>query len=263
MKIKTIQTGFTLVSTAVPDRSTRKNPIAYTGILQGQKSRIKVPVKCFYVEVSGHKILIDAGWSKQVVDNPRKHLGLGLYFASKPLMQLEEAAINQLDDIILDGIYMTHLDCDHVSGLHDFKNVSIWTSEAEKEIANKNHIRYGRLAEGIEISTLNFIEDNDAIFGYSCDVFGDGSFIAYITPTHSIGSIIYKVIEQNSYALIVGDNGYSEDSWEKDLLPGPLYNVENMHKSLNWINKCSKDPQCVGVFCAHDPIMKNYKSIKK
>lgn len=251
MKIEPIQTGYTLVSSAVPDRSTHKWGKAYTRLFQSKKSRIRVPVKCFYVSVGRHRLLIDAGWSEKVSIEPKKHLGFGLFFASEPVMGPEEAARNQLKDRPIDAIYMTHLDCDHISGLHDFPGIPVYAAEDEIKEAGRNMIRYGKLLQGLQISTISFEEDPDAPFGLSSDLFSDGSVIAYLTPTHSKGSVIYKVSEEKRYALIVGDNGYKTESWENGILPGPLYNAENMKKCLDWIKGKSKEEQCTGVYCAH------------
>lgn len=61
MNIQTVRTGWTLVSSAVPDRSTHRFGLAYTGLFQRRSKRIKVPVKCFYVQVAGHSLLVDTG----------------------------------------------------------------------------------------------------------------------------------------------------------------------------------------------------------
>lgn len=254
MEIETIRTGWTLVSSAVPDRSTHRFPLAYTGLFQRRSKRIKVPVKCFSVAVGGHRLLIDTGWSLQVTEHPLRHLGFGLWFASEPVMEPEEAAVRQLKGRPIDAILMTHLDCDHVSGLHDFPTYTAYTSAAELEYSRKNKIRYGNLAKGRAYKLIDFAEDAAAPFDLSADLFGDGSVTALLTPTHSAGSIIYKITEGNAFALVVGDNGYSQDSWEKGLLPGPLYNAENMRKCLAWIKAQAADDRCVGIYCAHDPI---------
>ena len=87
--------------------------------------------------------------------------------------------------------------------------------------------------------------------GKSSDIFEDGSVIAYLTPTHSAGSVIYKIVEGKKYYLVVGDNGYMKESWEKGIIPGPLYDADNMRKCLAWIRERSKEPECLGIFCAH------------
>ncbi len=263
MKIETIQTGYTKVSPAVPDRSTSRSPIAYTGIFQKRKDRITVPVKCFYVEVKEHRFLIDSGWSQQVVNQPVKHLGMGLYFASEPLMKEEEAAVKCLEGKPIDRILMTHLDCDHISGVHDFSDIPVYASQEELDFAGKKKIRYGKLLDGISFVPIHFEKDESAPFEKACDIYGDGSVIAYLTPTHSAGSIIYKIVDETGYALVVGDNGYQENSWKEGRLPGPLYHAENMRKCLGWIKQCSEDEKCRGIFCAHDPILRAYIPIRQ
>jgi N-acyl homoserine lactone hydrolase len=257
MKIETIQTGWTLVSSSVPDRSSHKWKKAYTGLFQSKKNRIKVPVKCFYVTVKDHVFLIDAGWSEQVVEHPINHLGFGLNFASEPVMVREEAAKNQLKGKKIDLIMMTHLDCDHISGIHDFPNMKVICSKEEYKYATKNRIRYGKLLNGLNFECIDFKEDENAIFGKSSDIFGDGSVIAYLTPTHSAGSVIYKIREDKNYYLVVGDNGYMKESWENGVLPGPMYDENNMRKCLAWINDISKDPKCLGILCAHERTLEN------
>lgn len=60
--------------------------------------------------------------------------------------------------------------------------------------------------------------------------------------------------KEGRFALLVGDDGHSRDSWEKDLLPGPLYDADNMRKRLAWVRRQAADNRCVGVYCAHDPV---------
>lgn len=137
MKIYTLQTGSTLVSSAVPDRSSHRWTYAYTGLFQWRKKRICVPVKAFLVENQGHRVLIDTGWSEACVDHPLSHLGFGLWFASEPVLKREEAIPYQLQKLSLkpsdiDAIVLTHLDCDHVSGLRPLKEAKhIYCSKEE------------------------------------------------------------------------------------------------------------------------------------
>ena len=218
MQIQTVQTGWTLVSSGVPDRDSHRWRKAYTGLFQRRSKRMKVPVKCFYVCVGEHHFLIDAGWSLEVISHP-----------------------------------VTHLDCDHVSGLKDFEKVPVYVSEEELAFSRKKRLRYGNIAKGYEFRFLHFVDDKDAPFGQSADVFGDGSVTAYLTPTHSAGSIIYRISDGGRFALVVGDNGYKDDSWVKGILPGPLFSEDNMRQCLSWIKEQSADDRCLGVLCAHNP----------
>lgn len=253
MTIRTIQTGWTLVSSGVPDRSSHRWKKAYTGLFQRRSKRIKVPVKCFYVKVNGHSVLIDVGWSREVVEHGLRHLGFGLWFASEPVMDAGEETMAQLRGERIDAVMMTHLDCDHVSGFRDISGVPIYTSREEVAFSRKRKLRYGKLARGYDYQYLDFVADSEAPFGQSYDVFSDGSITAYLTPTHSAGSVIYRVADSDGFALVVGDNGYMQASWQQGILPGPLYNAANMRRCLSWIKEQEQSPACLGILCAHDP----------
>lgn len=44
-----------------------------------------------------------------------------------------------------------------------------------------------------------------------------------------------------------------DKSWEENVLPGPLYNAENMKKCLYWIKEMSTSENCLDILCAHNP----------
>lgn len=258
--IHVIQTGYTLVSPAVPDRASRKSKIAYTGLFQSRQQRIKVPVKAFLVEVSGHRILIDTGWSSECATHPVKHLGFRLWFASEPVMRADEAVYHQLAAMGLkpsdiDAILMTHLDSDHASGLISLKDArSIYTTAQELNEKNLKDVRYNtNFWKGIDFSFYDMKPDADAPFGQSADLFGDGSVVAYFTPSHSAGSVAVIVSDNGRFTVFTGDNGYNRHSWEDIALPGPMYDAENMEKALMWVQALSRKENCAGIYAAHDP----------
>lgn len=265
-EIVPLPTGGTLVPPAVPNRSSRINPLAYTGLFESRKDRIEVPVKAFLVFASGHTVLVDTGWSKAVCTDAKGHLGFGLWFASEPVMKEEEAAISRLKKMglspsDLDAVILTHMDSDHTSGLQDIKGArAFYATKEEIEAAGKPNPRYNKkFWKDIEIQPLNMEKDVQAPFGLSCDLFGDGSIVVYETPGHTAGSCVVKVTDEKSgkYVLITGDDGYNKNSWEKLNLPGPMADKEQMLKALKWVAAQRKSPDCVGVYAAHDPDMSN------
>lgn len=260
MNIHVLQTGSTLVSSAVPDRSTHKWPYAYTDLFQSRKKRISVPVKTFLVETSGHLVLIDTGWSEECITHPIRHLGFGLWFASEPVLKKEETVPARLSKLglkpeELDAVILTHLDCDHASGLIPVKNAKhIFCSKEEWEHAHTRDVRYNpKFWEDVPVETLNMEEDPGAPFGKSCDVFMDGSFKAVLTPGHSEGSIAILAKGKTGFAAFIGDDSYNRHSWEDLKLPGPVFNKEDMKKTLQWVQKLNRDPECIGIYAAHDP----------
>lgn len=261
MNIAVLQTGSTLVSSAVPDRSSHRWPYAYTGLFQRRGGRISVPVKAFLVESGGHRVLVDTGWSAECAAHPIRHLGLSLWFASEPVLSPDEAVPARLARMglrpeDLDAVVLTHLDCDHASGLVPLKSARrILCSEEEwRHAGRRRDVRYRpSLWEGVDVRTLAMEDDPGAPFGRSCDLFGDGSFRAVLTPGHSEGSVAVLARGRTGYAAFVGDDSYSRRSWEEQLLPGPVYDERAMRRTLAWVREVSRDPGCLGVYAAHDP----------
>ena len=79
------------------------------------------------------------------------------------------------------------------------------------------------------------------------------SLAAQIDLHSHAGSVIYRVADSDGFALVVGDNGYMQASWQQGILPGPLYNAANMRRCLSWIKEQEQSPACLGILCAHDP----------
>lgn len=259
-RVLAIQTGSTLVSPAVPNAKARRNPIAYTMLFQRRKNRIEIPVKCFLLQVLGHTVLIDTGWSVQDAKHALKHLGFGLWFASEPVLTEDEAVVPQLanygiDLEEVDAVVMTHLDCDHAGGLDAIAGRKhVLVSADELAYIAEDKMRYNtHLWDGVEFDTIDFKEDINAPFGLSADLFGDGSVMAYAIPGHSKGSVVYIGRENERYVALVGDTGYNQKSWTELKMPGVVYDKENLMIGLEWVRTMLADKNCAGVFCAHDP----------
>lgn len=258
-EIITLQTGYTLVSPATPNASAVPFPFAYTGLFQKRSNRIKVPVKAFLAKVNGRKILVDTGWSRECEKHPIKHLGFGMYFASEPVMTENEAVINRLREMDikpsdLDAVIFTHLDGDHTSGIVDLTGAKhFYTTRREIEYASKNKIRYKNFWKNIKLEALNMVDDQSAPFGKSCDLFGDGTVVIYLTIGHSAGSVAIKINDNGKFVVLAGDNGYCRASWEQLVLPGITYDKPSMLKSLSFIKLLSEKEECVAVLAAHDP----------
>lgn len=257
-----IQTGSTLVSPAVPNRASRRLPFAYTGLFQRQSNRIEVPVKAFLVEVGGHRILVDTGWSEQCATHPLRHMGFSLWFASEPVVAAGEGMGPQLKRLgltpqQLDAVVLTHMDCDHASGLVDLAGAPrVFASAEELAAAEKHDVRY-RLSfgSGFSIEPVAFSPTDDAPFGKACDLFGDGTIRLVFTPGHTAGSLV--VVARNPasgrFVLLAGDTGYNAASWDELRLPGPLVDADEMHRGLAWVRDMRAHEDCVAALAAHDP----------
>lgn len=261
LSLEVLGCGEVGVDEAVPNRSVSKNPLAFIGFCRSKKKHhIVIPVKCFLItHPSGAKILVDTGWDSQVRQHPIKTITYPMWVASKPILSIGEAVDEQLQarsikPSDLAYVILTHMDIDHDSGLPLVKEVPhILISPEEKKALRSGDLRYVKKPyEGIALETIRWT-GNYGPFQKSWDVFNDGSVIVFLTPGHSGGSLSIKIEKEGQFALVVGDSGYNEASWDHLYLPGPVSSKEDLKKTLSWIAGMRKSPCCRGVFCAHDP----------
>lgn len=263
IKVHILHCGEVGVDPAVPFRDVSKNPIAYTGVGRNKKLRIWLPVSAYLIEHPKGKILIDTGWHKEVRVSPIKHMSPLLYMASKPRLPEGKAIDEQLLDMgietkDLDYVFMTHMDCDHASGIKLVKNAKkIMISEEELSTIRKGNIRYGnRFWKDINIESFQMKDSEYGPFKRAYDVFGDEKVLLIDAKGHTMGNIVVMVKNNNEFVLLTGDCGYEKDSWENLRIPGPLYNKEDMLKSLKWIQVMAHKDNRKGVFATHDSNVK-------
>lgn len=219
-------------------------------------------MKCFLITHGTDTVLIDTGWDSAVREHPIKTITYPMWVASKPLLNAGEAVDEQLKNLgitpsSLTYVLLTHMDIDHDSGLRLVKEAPrILLSPEEKKALRSGDLRYVKKPyKDINLETIKWTGSYGP-YGKSWDVFGDGEVIVFITPGHTQGSVCVKLERNGKFTLVVGDSGYNEDSWIKGNLPGPVWNKDQMKKTLAWLNEQRQEPNCLGVYCAHDPSKK-------
>lgn len=260
LSLQILQTGSVGVDQAVPNRFVSKNPLAFIGLFRSQKTQIVIPVKCFLItHPSGKKILVDTGWDSEVRNHPIRAITYPMWVASKPILPATQAIDEQLAALLLapkdlEAVIMTHMDIDHDSGLRLVKEAPhIYLSPEEKQALHSGDLRYVRKPyRGIRLTPIVW-NGTYGPFHKSWDIFGDQSVIVFLSAGHSKGSLSLKIEKDGKFALVVGDSGYNEDSWEKLNLPGPITSKKDLLITLKWIQSMRLSPRCVGVYCAHDP----------
>lgn len=264
IKIHILHCGEVGVDPAVPDRNISKNPLAFTGLFRSPKRRIWLPVRAYFIQTAKGNVLVDTSWNSGVRLHPVRTCTPFLYFASKPRLPAGEAVDEQLEKLgvrtsDIDYVILTHMDVDHANGLPLVKDARhIMASREEIEESATADVRYNTWQwRNIVVQPIPF--SSETVQGMSSrtfDVFGDGSVRVLFTPGHSKGSVCVLVSSRNddSFVLIAGDTGYSTDSWNKGLLPGPVYDKAQMRASLAWVKEMSMKNSCRGVFACHDPL---------
>ena len=148
LKIHVLHCGTVVVDDSLPFSNNSRSPIGYTGLFRSRKHQVALPVSAYLIEHPKGLILIDTGWHTDVRNHMFKYLGPILYMVNKAYLPAGEAIDEQLTSLgyhpsDIDYLILTHLDCDHASGLKLVKEAKhILVSRDEDEGAKNNQIRY-------------------------------------------------------------------------------------------------------------------------
>ncbi len=189
------------------------------------------PIEVFFHAVRHPELgtfIVDTGIERALRDTPDRAAIRGLVAS---VMHIERMrAKTPLGDWLqgekLEGVFLTHLHPDHVSGMPDVpRGTAIYAGPGEsRERALRNLVlqrTMNRLLEGqAPLSELQFRPDPDGRFSGVIDVFGDGSFWAIHVPGHTPGSVAYIARTANGPVLLVGDTSHTAWGWLNGVEPG-------------------------------------------
>jgi glyoxylase-like metal-dependent hydrolase (beta-lactamase superfamily II) len=174
--------------------------------------------------------LVDTGVERALRDAPEQAAASGLV---RRAMHYERLGLERpLGDWLassggkLDGVFLTHLHLDHVSGLPDVpRDTPVHAGPGEAGHASVlNLATRGTLDRDLEglppLSEWRFEADPQGAFEGVVDVFGDGSVFALLVPGHTVGSTAYLVRSTRGPVLLVGDTCASAWGWEHEVAPG-------------------------------------------
>lgn len=263
MKIHIIHTGEVYIDQALAYKEKSFHPAPFTGWGRPKSKKIWVPVSAYLIEHPKGNILIDAGWSEEIREKPKEHLGFLAHSMFQGRLPKGESIAEQLHKLNfkssdIDFVLLTHLHADHVSGIHHLKHAKkILTSEIEWKAAHKQVAYNKSMWKGIDIRTFSFTDIPYGPFQQGIDFFEDGSLYLIYTPGHASGMFSVMVKVQDKWILLASDVGYGEQSWKKMILPGLTTNSKKAKRSLKWVQNFSKQQYCHKIIANHDPSIKS------
>lgn len=270
IRIHVLHCGRVHTSPYLPFDTGGAGMLKVAGIGVPAKDWVWMPVSAYYIEHPKARIVVDTGWSRRispagVLDRKAQisELGRVLYAMNQGYLHQGEAIDEQLSALgvstaEIDYVVLTHLDCDHVCGVHQVADAKhILVSEAEMKFAGKfsitNRFRFQRRWwEGVPIGTFPW-NSQEGPFGRSYDLLGDGSVQLVNIPGHTEGLVAVKITnDKGDYVLIDSDGASGKKSWEEMVLPGIADNRKEQLRSLQWIREMSLDSRCVESLANHD-----------
>jgi len=263
IKIHVLHTGLVRVDKALPFHGLYRNPLAFTGLFRSAKNQVILPVSSYLIEHPKGLVLIDTGWNTLVRQSnwqelgPQVQINTGYLPAGWAVNERLAALGYQPED--LDLVLMSHLHCDHASGLKLVKGAKkILVSSREWQVANHTPLVYlPHEWRGVPIQTYDYQSLDVGPFGEAYDVFGDGSLLQVATPGHAAGMSAILIRGQDGrYVVLAADVGYAQRSWEEMLTPGICPSRKQAITSLGWLRDVAADSQCLAALANHDPATK-------
>ncbi|WP_201307653.1 N-acyl homoserine lactonase family protein [Companilactobacillus farciminis] len=259
IEIHILHTGLVKVDRALPFHGEYRNPLAFTGLFRSEKNQVILPVSSYLIEHPHGLILIDTGWNKLVRQSNWKELGPQVQINTGYLpmgWSVDErlAALGYKPSDI-DYLLLSHLHCDHVSGLKQVKDAkNILVSEPELRIANKLPMVYlPHEWKGVNLQTYQYDHTDIGPFNESFDLFGDGSIVQIHTPGHASGMSATRIQgSDGKFVLLAADTGYSSMSWERMLTPGICTSRKKAITSLGWVREQAHKDNCIAAIANHD-----------
>ena len=271
IKIHIMHTGQVRVAQDLPFGGEHTNLLKASGLLTPASKKLWLPVSAYLIEHPKGLILVDTGWSREMSPDGTfdkkaqiKHLGSHiLYHVNQGLVAKGEAVVEQLATLgyapeDLDYVLMTHLDCDHASGLHSVATAkNILVSRDELLSAPHQKPRYQeKWWKDIPLTAFDWTE-KEGPFQHSYDLFGDGSIQMIHIPGHADGLFAVKVTNgDGDFVLLASDAGYAEKSWKELILPGISLDKDKQMTSLKWVKAQSELANCIQVIANHDTAIK-------
>ncbi|MEA4911000.1 MAG: N-acyl homoserine lactonase family protein [Oscillospiraceae bacterium] len=256
IRIHIFHTGKVIVDRSIPYHES--NPLAVTGFLRGKDKKLTLPVSCYLIEHPKGKVLIDTGWdTKYAHERPNRMLD----DISRPVI-CENGGVDsklkamQILPEDIDGVYFSHMDFDHTSGIPLVNGAKrFFAAREELSDANRYFFRYVKSCwRGVNVESFDYGNSGVGPVGSSYDVFGDGSVLLVNTPGHSHGHFSVKVTSADGkYVILAGDGVYTQKSIRERIIPGFTVDTALAKKSVDWICECAADENCLLVAPNHDP----------
>ena len=268
IRIHILHCGQVCVSPYLPFGGKNCSKIKAAGMTTRKKDRLWLPVSAYLIECSKGKILVDTGWSREmspegVYDRNAqiRHMSLRLYIVNQGEIAKGEAVHEQLHMLgikaeDLDYVLLTHLDCDHASGVRQVREAKrILVSEDEMACAKKDRIRYtASMWKDVGLEGFAFERTGIGPVGKSYDLFEDGAIQLVNIPGYSDGMFAVQITNNlGKYVLLYSDGGYASKSWQQLICSGIATDREKQYKSLEWISKMSSSKNCLESIANHDP----------
>lgn len=241
-------------------------------------SDVLVPALFYLIDHPQHGyILFDTGYSTRFYE-ATKNFPYTLMNRLTPVQITEkENAVSQLLRMNISSeqiqtVILSHLHADHVGGISDFNNSTIYVDKMEWEFCQQSKVKLlfkGYLKEFIEninlssLKQLDFEKQGDSYgpFNNAIDLYKDTTIILVPLPGHAIGQfgLLLNISNQERYFLIA-DSVYVKENYQKNrggsfLSRFAHYNLKQYESNFPMLQQLELANPHLMMIPTHDPQM--------
>jgi glyoxylase-like metal-dependent hydrolase (beta-lactamase superfamily II) len=166
---------------------------------------IDINHSAFMIEMNGEKILFETGLGKDI----HSQFDSDMPWWAKPIFsyRYSKSVKDQIGDLEIKKIFLSHSHWDHASGIKDFPTASTYMSK--KEFKELKHLVKNRTFpsqfEGASLKSFEWVNGPFLNFEKYYDIFGDKRVVLVPLGGHSHGSVGLLVIGKKKKLFLVGD----------------------------------------------------------
>ena len=232
------------------------------------KDRLTLPCFCYLIEHPKGLILVDAGIGRAfsprgVYDAAAVRALLGAPFAAylrpsvAPGQSIgEQLAARGLRPEDLDLVILTHLDADHVGGLHELRGAKRFLLPEDEYFWSCRTVYKLRQPQGLWLDMpLERFWYRGSPLGtnrWAWDVFGDESVMLVNLPGHTDGLCAVLIRNGARFVLLASDAALCRENIETGTPSGFCFDKRLEEKALRWLREQQCDPFCEAVLLSHD-----------
>jgi len=226
--------------------------------------KIRIPIVVAICERDDGSIwLVDAGFSKQVCEDPRSALGFLQGRTIAASLQPHDALVSQMRAAAINPdrvttILATHLHLDHISGCADFPNAELITTHDELTFARRAGSLLGyRLQDLDVINRIRLVSlASDEILGFAKSFRFDDEIAALDARGHSRGHLAVVIRHGEQTYLHAGDAAYQSADYRDNVI-SPLARLvaqdkAALHRTYDLLRQCENLPRPPLIVLSHD-----------